>query len=116
MPSAHYWKTPERRIADAIARRWAAPWQATCGLLVVQSSQPGQLGLSRAEQLERYRKIHDAAYRACLSAGFSRASIVRGDLDDPRISEEQRRERFAKHQRRRENELKEGFHHVANQS
>jgi len=109
MPNSRSIKTPERRIADAIARRWAAPWQATCGLLVVQSSQPG---LSRTEQLDRYRKIHDAAYRACLSAGFSRASIVRGDLDDPRITEDARRELFFRHQRRRENELKKGFHHA----
>jgi hypothetical protein len=82
-------KSPEQTISDQIARRWAAPWKATCELHVANHP---TISTMRARWLEHFRMAHSTVYRECLAAGIPPRVIARHDLDDPRRSECERKQ------------------------
>lgn len=98
--------TPESATAAAIARRWAAPWKATCELLIAtlhvkwediagELTNAQRVNIYRGMREDELRKMqhkHTSAYYECLSAGIPPRVIARRDLDDPRLSDSARRQ------------------------
>lgn len=87
--------TPESAVAAAIARRWAAPWKATCELLTAAEYDwrcLNNAARTHYDILQEWKLDHAIAYRAALSAGIPPRVIARRDLDDPRISDSVRRQ------------------------